>query len=69
MQYGTNFRYEYSPELFTQTEPEFAIEICEAVKKEWFSGEKPVWASAGAKEERIIFVGGIHSSFFSLARS
>jgi 2-isopropylmalate synthase len=28
---GTNIRYEYSPESFTGTEPEFAIEICEAV--------------------------------------
>lgn len=28
---GTNVRYEYSPESFTLTEPEFAIEICEAV--------------------------------------
>ena len=28
---GTNLRYEYSPESFTLTEPEFAVEICEAV--------------------------------------
>ncbi|MGH9045307.1 MAG: 2-isopropylmalate synthase [Acidimicrobiales bacterium] len=28
---GTELRYEYSPESFTATEPEFAIEICEAV--------------------------------------
>ncbi len=28
---GTHIRYEYSPESFTLTEPEFAIEICEAV--------------------------------------
>ncbi len=28
---GTSVRYEYSPESFTLTEPEFAIEICEAV--------------------------------------
>jgi 2-isopropylmalate synthase len=28
---GTAIRYEYSPESFTLTEPEFAIEICEAV--------------------------------------
>jgi 2-isopropylmalate synthase len=28
---GTEVRYEYSPESFTGTEPEFAIEICEAV--------------------------------------
>ena len=28
---GTQVRYEYSPESFTLTEPEFAVEICEAV--------------------------------------
>ena len=28
---GTNLRYEYSPESFTLTEPEYAIEICTAV--------------------------------------
>jgi 2-isopropylmalate synthase len=28
---GTDIRYEYSPESFTGTEPEFALEICEAV--------------------------------------
>ena len=28
---GTNFRYEYSPESFTGTEPEFALVICIAV--------------------------------------
>jgi 2-isopropylmalate synthase len=28
---GTRVRYEYSPESFTGTEPEFAVEICEAV--------------------------------------
>ncbi|MEN9645109.1 MAG: 2-isopropylmalate synthase [Actinomycetota bacterium] len=28
---GTDIRYEYSPESFTLTEPEFAIEICHAV--------------------------------------
>lgn len=30
---GTHFRYEYSPETFTQTEPEFAVELCEEVRK------------------------------------
>ncbi len=30
-EYGDNFRYEYSPESFTGTEPEFALEICNAV--------------------------------------
>ena len=28
---GTAVRYEYSPESFTGTEPDFAVEICEAV--------------------------------------
>jgi 2-isopropylmalate synthase len=28
---GTAIRYEYSPESFTLTEPEYAIEVCEAV--------------------------------------
>ena len=28
---GTAIRYEYSPESFTLTEPEFAIQVCEAV--------------------------------------
>ena len=31
---GTEVRYEYSPESFTLTEPDFAIEICEAVMDE-----------------------------------
>jgi 2-isopropylmalate synthase len=45
--YGTRFRYEYSPETFTQTEPEFAVEICEAVKT--------AWGKAGTGLDRIIF--------------
>ncbi|KAI0689438.1 2-isopropylmalate synthase [Cytidiella melzeri] len=45
--HGTQFRYEYSPECFTQTEPDFAIEICEAVKA--------AWGKAGAGDERITF--------------
>ncbi|KAH7107646.1 2-isopropylmalate synthase [Auriculariales sp. MPI-PUGE-AT-0066] len=46
--YGTHFRYEYSPETFTQTEPEFAIEVCEAVMK--------AWGKAGSEyENKIIF--------------
>ncbi len=31
----TNFRFEYSPENFTQTEMDYAMEICGAVAKEW----------------------------------
>lgn len=45
--YGTIFKYEYSPETFTQTEPEFALEVCEAVKA--------AWGKAGLGDERIIF--------------
>ena len=45
--YGMKFKYEYSPETFTQTEPEFALEVCEAVKT--------AWGKAGLGEERIIF--------------
>ncbi|MCR6656139.1 MAG: 2-isopropylmalate synthase [Opitutus sp.] len=32
---GTNLRLEYSPESFTSTELEFALEICEAVSDVW----------------------------------
>ncbi|MBE6609579.1 MAG: 2-isopropylmalate synthase [Ruminococcaceae bacterium] len=32
---GAKFRYEYSPESFTGTEPEFALEICNAVLDIW----------------------------------
>jgi len=46
--YGTEFRYEYSPETFTQTEPQFSVDICEEVKK--------TWGRAGTdKMQRIIF--------------
>ena len=45
--YGTKFIYEYSPETFTQSEADFALEICEAVKA--------AWGKAGLGEERIIF--------------
>ena len=30
-EYGGEFRYEYSPESFTGTEPEYALEVCNAV--------------------------------------
>ncbi|KII89173.1 hypothetical protein PLICRDRAFT_40809 [Plicaturopsis crispa FD-325 SS-3] len=45
--YGTKFKFEYSPETFTQTEPDFAVEICEAVKA--------AWGKAGTGDDRIIF--------------
>jgi 2-isopropylmalate synthase len=33
--FGTHFRYEYSPETFSQTEPEFVVEVCNAVYEAW----------------------------------
>lgn len=45
--YGTKFRYEYTAETFNQTEPDFAIEICNAVLE--------AWGKAGPGEDRIIF--------------
>ncbi|MCR5600422.1 MAG: 2-isopropylmalate synthase [Ruminococcus sp.] len=33
--YEGNFRFEYSPESFTGTEPDFALEICNAVLDVW----------------------------------
>lgn len=40
-----NWRYEYSPEVFSTTEPDFAIDVCNAVAAEW--GATP--------ERKIIF--------------
>src|SRR3546814_5529336 len=31
----TQWRYEYSPEVFSTTEPEFALEVCNAVTEAW----------------------------------
>lgn len=36
---NANFRYEYSPESFTGTEPEFALEICNKVLDVWHPSE------------------------------
>lgn len=34
---GTNWRFQYSPESYTQTEIEYALEVCEAVMDVWES--------------------------------
>ncbi|MDR0222282.1 MAG: 2-isopropylmalate synthase [Oscillospiraceae bacterium] len=34
-EYGGNFKFEYSPESFTGTETDFALEICDEVLKIW----------------------------------
>jgi 2-isopropylmalate synthase len=36
---GTDFGYEYSPEIFMDTELDFALEICEAVMDAWQPGQ------------------------------
>ena len=32
---GADYRFEYSPESFTGTEPEFALDVCNAVLDVW----------------------------------
>lgn len=45
----TQWQLEYSPEAFSQTEPDFAVEICNAVQDAWFAGKDKF------KESPIIF--------------
>ncbi|GAA5863928.1 hypothetical protein JCM1840_005824 [Sporobolomyces johnsonii] len=45
----TQWQLEYSPEAFSQTEPEFAVELCNAVQAAWFEGKDL------SKERPIIF--------------
>jgi 2-isopropylmalate synthase len=33
--HGTQFRYEYSPETFSQSDIDFSVRVCEAVKAAW----------------------------------
>ncbi|KAL8662202.1 MAG: hypothetical protein Q9202_004884 [Teloschistes flavicans] len=39
LQAGTEWAYEFSPETFSDTSPEYAIRICEAVKAAWQPSE------------------------------
>ncbi|KAL6857855.1 2-isopropylmalate synthase (Alpha-isopropylmalate synthase) (Alpha-IPM synthetase) [Amphichorda felina] len=42
-QQGTEWAFEFSPETFSDTEPEFAVKICQAVKDAWEpSVENPI---------------------------
>jgi 2-isopropylmalate synthase len=42
-QAGTEWAFEFSPETFSDTDPDFAVEICEAVKAVWEpSDENPI---------------------------
>ena len=50
----SDLRYEFSPEEFTDTDPQFGLEICEAVFEAWGKGspEKPVIMNLPATVER-----------------
>ena len=39
LQVGTEWTYEFSPETFSDSEPEFVVRICEAVKAAWEPSE------------------------------
>ncbi|KAJ5578701.1 2-isopropylmalate synthase [Penicillium hispanicum] len=40
---GTEWQFEFSPETFSDTEPDFAVEVCEAVKAAWEpTAENPI---------------------------
>lgn len=45
----TQWQFEYSPEAFSQTEPDFAVELCNAVQEAWFNGKDK------SQERPIIF--------------
>ena len=47
MSEGTDIQLEYSPESFSTTEIDYALEVCEAVKKEW--------GDAADENHKIIF--------------
>lgn len=46
---GTEWQFEYSPETFSQTEEDFAYDICNQVQDCWFEGKDR------SKEHPIIF--------------
>ncbi|NLX25646.1 MAG: 2-isopropylmalate synthase [Lentisphaerae bacterium] len=50
----SDIRYEFSPEEFTDTDPDFSVEICEAVFAEWGKAtpEKPLIMNLPATVER-----------------
>jgi 2-isopropylmalate synthase len=53
---GTEWAYEFSPETFSDTSPEFAVQICEAVKAAWEpSVENPIIFNLPATGEIHIF--------------
>ena len=51
---GADIRFQFSPEEFTDTDPAFALEVCEAVFSEWgrATREKPLILNLPATVER-----------------
>jgi 2-isopropylmalate synthase len=45
--YGTNFRFNFGVESFSQAEPSFVIDLCEQIKR--------TWGKAGPGNKRLIF--------------
>lgn len=46
-QAGTNWQFEFSPETFSDSSPEFVVRLCEAVKE--------AWGPTGKNHDKIIF--------------
>ncbi|KAF6829710.1 2-isopropylmalate synthase 2 [Colletotrichum plurivorum] len=44
---GTNWQFEFSPECFSDTDPDYALRVCKAVKE--------AWGPDAAKNDQIIF--------------
>ncbi|MDH6113686.1 2-isopropylmalate synthase [Kitasatospora sp. MAP12-15] len=52
---GCDLGYQYSPELFNETEPEFAVEVCEAVMDTWETGpDRPIVLNFPSTVERSL---------------
>jgi 2-isopropylmalate synthase len=54
----TDLGFQYSPELFNETEPDFALEVCEAVMDEWCPGPgREIILNFPATVERTLPIG------------
>ena len=52
---ATEWIYEFSPETFSDTSPEFAVTICKAVREAWGPGTKTIDEPRSAGEKQMIF--------------
>ncbi|MGF1482917.1 MAG: 2-isopropylmalate synthase [Opitutales bacterium] len=51
---NTRVRFQYSPESFSDTEPEFALQVCEAVMDAWFNDAAAPANPESPADDRII---------------